>query len=476
MANIYVNPDGSGDGSSRDQALSTLQAAVDLAQPGDVILAAPETYEETVLITTSGTAEDHIVLRVDNGAGGGPGAVIDGTGYRRALAVLGAAYWDIYDFRLTNDQGDENTFIYGLEVTSDTGLSTGQGAHHIRFYGISVTGVNRVEDTDHYSVPVAIYSAADTGAGGTVTHDILMDGCAVYDCLTSDYPATTALELPLITVQGSVEDWALVRCKLHSTTINAGCVETGGPINSVPVAPLKGCMMFNELVATGDSYHTGTGLYCQGTTQILLLGNIATGFGEAYGVNTEPDADQLCSKTWVIGNKSVDCKCSLAAGPWDNTYDTVEDLYITNNTFLYDGNPPGGSFVVILQGKRAGHPGLAGDCRFVGNVLQAGDDLLYFKVPTTDTMLADCNVYSCDAAEPFTFDDVASGLDYADYQDRNSVLVAEDADLDAAAEDMTVVLVPTWWEPGIFGTYEPETYTSWNDTELVTPGAINAGI
>ena len=61
-------------GAGAESALPTIQAAVDLAQPGDVVRVHPGTYRETVVFPRSGTADQPITLR----AAGDGQAIISG--------------------------------------------------------------------------------------------------------------------------------------------------------------------------------------------------------------------------------------------------------------------------------------------------------------------------------------------------------------------------------------------------------------
>jgi hypothetical protein len=83
---LYVSPSGNNSNPGTDPAapLETIQHAADLAQPGDLILIQPGTYRESVIVPTSGTADQPIVLR-----GAAAGAVLDGADE----TVLGGVAW-----------------------------------------------------------------------------------------------------------------------------------------------------------------------------------------------------------------------------------------------------------------------------------------------------------------------------------------------------------------------------------------------
>jgi hypothetical protein len=140
--------DGCDDGSVVDSA-STLQSALDRAQPGDVIQIAPGTYTGNFVITPSGTPSDPITLcgSVDSILDGGD---VEG-GY--VVHLNGASYWHLVGFTVTNGQkgvmadGTVGSVIRGLTVTR-----IGDEAIHLRRFStdnlvtgndVSVTGLRR---------------------------------------------------------------------------------------------------------------------------------------------------------------------------------------------------------------------------------------------------------------------------------------------------------------------------------------------
>ena len=84
LRTLYVSPAGSDTnaGTSAGAPLRTVQRAADLAQAGDLVLAQPGVYRESVSVPRSGTAGQPIVFR-----GNGPGAVLDGADAAIAAGV-----------------------------------------------------------------------------------------------------------------------------------------------------------------------------------------------------------------------------------------------------------------------------------------------------------------------------------------------------------------------------------------------------
>jgi hypothetical protein len=81
---IYVANGGNDGNAGTDPAypLASIQQAADLAAPGDLILIAAGTYRESVLVSTSGTAEQPIVFR-----GVGSATIVDGSDEAIAAGV-----------------------------------------------------------------------------------------------------------------------------------------------------------------------------------------------------------------------------------------------------------------------------------------------------------------------------------------------------------------------------------------------------
>ncbi len=80
---LYVSPDGQGDGSRPDQPLNGLRAASQQARPGDTLILLPGTYYETYYGLVSGLPGQPITLKADQ-----PGTVIlDGSDFLRPAAV-----------------------------------------------------------------------------------------------------------------------------------------------------------------------------------------------------------------------------------------------------------------------------------------------------------------------------------------------------------------------------------------------------
>jgi len=69
---LNVAPGGTGDG-TQESPFGSIQAAVDAARAGDVVLIAPGIYRETVVVNTSGTPDAYIHIQ------GESGAVLDGS-------------------------------------------------------------------------------------------------------------------------------------------------------------------------------------------------------------------------------------------------------------------------------------------------------------------------------------------------------------------------------------------------------------
>jgi len=90
LRTLYVAPPPLGDdghpGTDPGAPLATIQAAADLAQPGDLVSIAPGVYRESVTVPASGSAAQPVVFR-----GSAPGAILDGADAALAAGVTWAA-------------------------------------------------------------------------------------------------------------------------------------------------------------------------------------------------------------------------------------------------------------------------------------------------------------------------------------------------------------------------------------------------
>lgn len=128
---------------------ATLQAALDAAQPGDVIQISPGTYVGNFVITPSGTASDPITLC------GSAESILDGGDVEGGYVVHldGAAYWHLVGFTVTNGQkGVMADGTVGSVIQDLTVHTIGDEAIHLRRFStdnlvtgndVSVTGLRR---------------------------------------------------------------------------------------------------------------------------------------------------------------------------------------------------------------------------------------------------------------------------------------------------------------------------------------------
>ncbi|GEP49169.1 hypothetical protein MSA03_26770 [Microbacterium saccharophilum] len=122
-----------------------LHSALEMAQPGDVIVLAPGTYEGNFVATASGTASSPITLC------GPKDAVLQGGGVKDGYIVHldGAEYWHLIGFTVTNGQkgvmadGTTGSVIENLTV-SDTG---DEAIHLRRFSTGNIVRGNTISNT-----------------------------------------------------------------------------------------------------------------------------------------------------------------------------------------------------------------------------------------------------------------------------------------------------------------------------------------
>lgn len=457
---IYVNPTGTGDGSARDNALGSLQAAHDVAVAGDLILAVAGTYNEAFLLTRSGRKGARITLARDKLGGAGT-IKIDGAGHANAFRTAGGSWWTFEDLEVVNDGGDGSAFTSGVYITSTTGLHGGKASHHLTFRRISVHDVNRSAGSEHYSYPFVIYNPSDVDVGGTECHHIVVEDFEIRDSDTHDYGGETLFELPLLTYSGSIRDWVFRRGFVSTDNLlgyglpfGINGLEFGDDVGANPAYPYKG--VFRQVRFSGGA--ADMGLFR--TRQILSVGCLMEDCTNvAFEAASENAAATKGGRYWHVGNTTRGCPTGFAAGTFDTNWYTTEDVWVTHCHFEVDVAAPDYGGLIFLPDGHSGEAGVIGDSLFGGNVVKSPGHVLRNSLPPSSTMRFEQNAYLTDAADAFFADGAWGDFPYSATRDATS------AKYPLATDVSTLPVVdvgePSWVRHGTtFGDYEPFAYFS----------------
>ncbi|NLF62496.1 MAG: hypothetical protein GX574_15255, partial [Lentisphaerae bacterium] len=279
----YVDDDGDGDGSSWENALPSIQSAIDAAADGDTILVNDGIYDPIW------TWNRPITIRSLNGA---DKAIIDG-------------WWNIYDewwlqercATLADDSSGHKTILDGFTLQNGYAEYGGGGA-----YGGTLSN--------------CILAGNKAGFDGGGAYDCILTNCTLtgneagrgggaYDCTLTN-----------CTLTGNSTRWyggGACDCTLTSCTLTENQAERGGGVYE---STLTDCTLTENTAKYG-----GGGAYGGILTNCTLTGNTATSGGGAYG-GTLTD----CTLT---GNQA-----SNGGGVYEST---LTDCTLTENTAEYGG-------------------------------------------------------------------------------------------------------------------------------------------
>ena len=335
-ANIVVNPGGS------------IQAAVDQANAGDVILVKPGTYNQTVLFSgsaDSGASGAPITLKADGTAGT---VIISGTGLSPSsrqglITITGASHviidgFVIRDFATTNE-GDTPVGIYVNGTCDDIQILNNE------IYNIAHNKSNCTQNNSCFA------GAHGIGVFGTTTggiKDILIQGNEVRNC--------TLMSSEAFVLNSNVDGFQVYDNIVHDNN-NIGFDFIGYEPYDCGSCTLDQLRVRNGIVAGNTAYknssgsnpwYTGDtsagGFYVDGGRNIIFAGNISYendfGFEFASEWNNRKTEDIIMTNNVVYNNSNT----GLIIGGYSPTTGatggnsgggSAENIYVYNNAF-YD--------------------------------------------------------------------------------------------------------------------------------------------
>ncbi len=297
---------------------TTIQAAIDQANPGDTITVREKDgsntpYFEKLSLSTSG-----ISLVAD--AGHAP--ILDGTG------VVGQ------DMILLDGSGGglDDVTVQGFEIRNHLGVDDGSG---IRFIG-SGDGVRILDNVIHdirgqHAMGITVYATMASPISGLV-----IDGNTIRDC---DPANSEALAL-----NGNVDGFRVSNNVVRDVN-NIGIVCIGGETNIQPNANLvcrNGVIRGNTVERANSNYGGGYagGIYVDGGTDVVIENNVVTGCDIGIEVGAE-NAGRVAQNV-VVRNNVIhhNEKAGLAFGGYASNVGRASNNTFSGNT-LYKNNTLG---------------------------------------------------------------------------------------------------------------------------------------
>jgi len=313
--------------------LKTIQKAADIVKPGDVVYVRGGTYNEKVVIKTSGS--DGVFITFENYKGETP--VIDGEGLvvgeddeeNGLIVVKDKSFIKIKGFDVTNYVSTSEYVPAGIRII-------GAGQHieilNCRVHGIKTTYTDAAEE-DRNAHGIAVH-----GTNGEASLDsIIIDGCEVYDNVLGWSES--------VVLNGNVTNFRVTNNKVHDND-NIGIdfigFEDTAPSNDQARDGIcSGNEVWNISSANNDAYNEtcADGIYVDGGKNIIIEGNKVWNCDIGIEAASE-HAGRTTENITIRNNLIYGCKevAGIAFGGYDEERGSADNIKIYNNT-LYDNEP-----------------------------------------------------------------------------------------------------------------------------------------
>jgi Secretion system C-terminal sorting domain len=336
-ANIYVKPTGSNTNSGLTFALAfkTIQKALDVAVPNDIIYVAAGTYKERLWWTNSGTSGAPITLTnysggivyVDGASGG------TNTTANELLVISSKSFIKVENIRFRNNYRADAVGIYVTGAGQDIQINNCQ------IYNIGWTTVKTtIPGSGNNANPlVVVGNMADS------LRNIQITGNQIYTCITGYSEA--------LAVNGNVSNFSIKNNTVRDIT-NIGIVcaghyaWTGAPdaVNQARNGLVQGNTVYNcvSLVAVS------AGLYVDGGKNIIVERNRSYSNGCGFSVGCENDGFTATNvkvrDNWSYNNKEAGMIFGANA-----PNSKVTNSSVSNNTFYKNYTIGGFGGELVLQ-------------------------------------------------------------------------------------------------------------------------------
>jgi len=448
-ATYYVAPPPTGSnsnpGTSSSAPWATISYAASQVAPGDTVLVAAGTYNESVPVTISGTSSAPVIF---NGQGV---AIVDGTGVAcctspsfvssnafvggntQGLFTIGASaglnYVTIEGFTIQNYKTSSTSDVpagvmivgggTGIVVTNNTIQNIQSTAKQSKSAGPNAYGIG-------------VFGTSSTPLSVTVTHN------TVTGCLTGESETTT--------YNGNVQNFVVAYNTIYNNDnigMDAIGFEGTGPTGSDQATngDVYGNVIYNNSAINNpgeqgggqDGGYDEDGLYCDGCTQVVFERNLVyandIGIEAASEIGGDNSSNVIIRNNLVYGSNYVGITVggySSSACSGDCGGGGSENITIVNNS-LYSNtmntSSQAGEFQVQYR---------ASGIVFENNIAYAGSDgLLLYGITSGEGVTLNYNDYYTTASTP-TFQ--LQGTSYSSFssyqsgsgQDKNSVFANPD--------------------------------------------------
>ncbi len=334
---------------------TTIQAALDAAQPGDIVSVDTAVYNEQISFPRDGTMSQPIILK----ASPNHSPVLDGAGFSSGNMVL--------------MQDRSWVEISGFEIRNLTGIVDGSG---IRVLGAG-TGI-RIRDCEIHNI-LGTHAMGITvyGTKAASINDLIIERVLIRDCEPAQSEA--------LTLNGNIENFQVLYCEVRDVN-SIGIDFIGGEtsINPDPTKVARNGLCRGNLVQRARSNYGGgygAGIYVDGGHDIILEHNRVTqsDLGIEIGAeNASVDAYNIIVRSNLVYEND---KVGIVFGGYEASVGRTRDSYFINNT-LYNNDTLGeGLGELWIQ--------FAHDNVIYSNILFAGSQniLLYSEQGNVDNTL-----------------------------------------------------------------------------------------
>ncbi len=306
----YVSPTGSNSNAGTLAApFLTIQKAADTVAAGDTVYVRAGTYNEMVVMKTSGTASAPIIFRnygtevpVINGSGKPVG---EDDSVNALILITDKNYIKIIGFSVTNYVSSNNLVPAGIRVR---GTSKGIEIRNTKVYGIKTTYSGSNEDRNAHAI--AVHGTNDS----TSLDGLIIDGCEVYSNLLGQSEA--------VVLNGNVTNFTVTNNIVHDND-NIGIDFIG----------------YEQTAATAvDQARDGI---CSDNT----VYNITSANNPTYGGGVSADGIYVDGGKNIVIERNKIWNCDIGIEAASEHYSRVTSNVIIRNNFI--ANCPGYTGITI---------------------------------------------------------------------------------------------------------------------------------
>ncbi|TSE06704.1 T9SS type A sorting domain-containing protein [Aquimarina algiphila] len=331
--NIYVSKSGSNnnDGTSENNALLTIQAAVDKANPGNTILVSQGSYNEKVIFKgneDSGNAGNYVTLKAISNDVVISGAGLAVSGRQGLVTIQNARYikiigFDIKDFQTSNNnQSPVGIYVVGtnsnIEIAENkvhnikhnsqcSGCAV--GAHGIGVFGTTEGGIKNIELHDNEVYDNILQSSEAFVINGNISGFIVKDNY-VHD--------NNNIGFDFIGYEGECGSCPEANDRVRNGLVVGNIAENNSSTNNP---------WYSGEASAG-------GFYVDGGTHIIFDRNISTGNDLGFEFASEQQGKK--TENIIMSNNLVykNTQLGVAMGGFNATSTgSAENIAIINNTF-----------------------------------------------------------------------------------------------------------------------------------------------